>query len=129
MSDFSQLLEEYAAVAVYIDAKEAEIADIKKVRDNIKAAVQAAMCEMGITNGKTIDGHAVTLVKNLSTKVEDADAFYGFVFSDQGGETFLTKHVSKEAVDAYMDEHEGTPPPGIKVETVNSIRFTKAKVK
>lgn len=129
MSDFSQLLEEYAAVAMYIDAKEAEIAEIKKVRDNIKAAVQASMCAIGITNAKSLDGHAVCLVTNLSTKVEDAEAFYSFVFSDEGGETYLTKHVSKEAVDAYMDDHEGEPPPGIKVETVNSIRFTKAKAK
>lgn len=126
MSEFSDLLEDYATLAVYIDGKEAEISEYKKARDNLKAAVLAQMSDIGIKNAKSLAGHAVCLVTNLSTKVEDAEAFYDFVFH-HGGETFLTKHVNKDAVDKYMDEHEGEAPPGIKVDTINSLRFTKAK--
>lgn len=126
MSDFSQLLEEYAQVAVFIDNKEAEISEIKKVRDKIKAALQAMMCEIGITNGKSVDGHAVTLVNTVSAKVEDADAFFNFVF-ETGDEGFLQKRVNNDAVKSYVDEHNGECPPGVTMETVNSLRFTRAK--
>lgn len=126
MSDFSQMLEEYAAVAVFIDNKEAEIADIKKIRDKIKAALQAMMCDIGITNGKSVDGHAVTLVNTVSAKVQDAEAFFNFVF-EEGGDEYLQKRVNNDAVKAYADEHNGVCPPGITMETVNSIRFTRAK--
>lgn len=128
MSEFSDLLEEYAAVAMYIDGKEAEIAEIKKVRDNIKAAVQAAMCTIGITNAKSTDGHAVTLVTNVSAKVNDAEAFFDWVF-EQGDDSFLQKRVNNDAVKTYVDEHNGECPPGVSMDTVNSLRFTKAKVK
>jgi hypothetical protein len=130
MSEFSDLLEEYAAVAVFIDNKEAEIAEIKKVRDKIKAAVQAQMCSIGITNARSVEGHAVTLVTNVSAKVADADAFWDFVFgSPEGGDTFLQKRVNNDAVKEYVDAHNGECPPGVTMETVNSLRFTKAKIK
>lgn len=128
MSAFSDLLEEYSTVAMFIDDKEAEIADIKKIRDKMKAAVQAMMSEMGISNAKSIDGHAVVLVTNVSAKVADAEAFWEFVFeSPEGGDTFLQKRVNNDAVKAYVDEHNGTCPPGVTMETVNSLRFTRAK--
>lgn len=126
MSDFSQLLEEYAQVAVFIDNKESEIAEIKKVRDKIKAALQAMMCEIGITNGKSIDGHAVTLVNSVSAKVDDAEAFFNFVF-ETGDDGFLQKRVNNDAVKAYVEQNNGVCPPGITMETVNSLRFTRAK--
>lgn len=128
MSEFSDMLEDYATLAVYIDGEEAKLKGYKEARDNLKAAVLAQMSDIGIKNAKSVAGHAVCLVTNLSTKVEDADAFFTFVFdSPDGGDAFLTKHVNKDAVDKYMDEHEGACPPGIKVETINSLRFTKAK--
>lgn len=130
MSDFSQMLEEYAQVAVYIDDKEAEIAEIKKLRDKIKAALQAMMNDIGITNGKSTDGHAVTLVNSVSAKVADAEAFFNFVFeSPDGGDDFLQKRVNNDAVKAYVDAHDGECPPGITMDTVTSMRFTRAKTK
>lgn len=126
MSEFSDLLEDYATLAVYIDEKEAEIKGYKEARDNLKAAVLAQMSDIGIKNAKSLAGHAVCLVTNLSTKVEDREAWMNFVF-EQADDTFITNHVAKDAVDKYMDEHEGEAPPGIKVETINSLRFTKAK--
>lgn len=128
MSEFSDLLEEYSAIAMYIDGKEAEISEIKKVRDNIKAAVQAQMSAIGITNAKSVDGHAVTLVTNVSAKVNDAESFFDWVF-EQGDDSFLQKRVNNDAVKTYVDEHNGECPPGVTMETVNSLRFTKSKAK
>lgn len=130
MSEFSDLLEEYAAVAVFIDNKEAELSDIKKVRDKIKAAVQAMMADIGISNAKSVEGHAVTLVTNVSAKVADAEAFWNFVFEHpEGGDEFLQKRVNNDAVKTYAETHNGECPPGVTMETINSLRFTKAKVK
>jgi len=126
MTEFQQLLEEYAQLAVYIDSKEAELSDIKKARDNAKAAVLAMMSSIGITSGKSTAGHAVVLVNTVSAKVQDAEAFFNFVF-ESGDDSFLQKRVNNDAVKAYVDEHEGECPPGIVMDTVNSLRFTKAK--
>jgi hypothetical protein len=126
MTEFQQLLEEYAQLAVYIDGKEEELAGIKKARDNAKAAVLAMMSSIGITSGKSTDGHQVVLVNTVSARVADADAFFTFVF-EEGGDGFLQKRVNNDAVKAYVDEHDGVCPPGITMDTVNSLRFTKAK--
>lgn len=128
MTEFQQLLEEYAQLAVYIDNKEEELSGIKKARDNAKAAVLAMMSSIGISSGKSTDGHQVVLVNTVSAKVADADAFFTFVFEhDEGGDHFLQKRVNNDAVKAYVDEHDGVCPPGITMDTVNSLRFTKAK--
>jgi len=128
MSEFSDLLEEYAQLACFIDDKESEIAEYKKVRDKIKAAVQAAMCTIGISNAKSTAGHAVVLVNNVSAEVNDAEAFLNWVF-ESGDDSFLQKRVNNDAVKSYVDDHNGECPPGVTMDTVNSIRFTRAKVK
>ena len=128
MTEFQQLLEEYAQLAVYIDTKEGELSEIKKARDNAKAAVLAMMASIGITSGKSTEGHQVVLVNTVSAKVADADAFWDFVFeSPDGGDHFLQKRVNNDAVKEYVDAHDGALPPGITMDTVNSLRFTKAK--
>lgn len=125
MAEFKELLEEYAAVATYIDSKEKEIADTKKLRDKIKAALMAVMNDLDISNAKSIAGHAVTLVKNNSAKVVDAEAFYDFVF-ESGDTSFLTKHVASDAVGAYLDKHN-VLPPGVEMASAITLRFTCAK--
>lgn len=125
MSEFNNLLEEYATVAEYIDQKESEISEIKKVRDKIKAALMAVMNNESIANAKSKAGHAVCLVKNNSAKVVDGAAFHSFVL-ESGDTSFLTKHVAADAVDDYLKEHNQLPP-GIEMTSALSLRFTKAK--
>lgn len=126
MSDFQELLNEYAALAAYIDDKEDELAAIKKARDNAKAAVMAQMATIGISSGRSSDGHAVALVTKNSAKVEDSEAFFDFVF-ECGDETFLHKAASADRIKQYADEHNGELPPGITMATANTLRFTRAK--
>lgn len=121
---FSQLLEEYAAVAAYIDEKESEIAGIKKIRDKIKVALQAAMNSLDISTAKSTAGHRVDRVTSNACRVVDANAFYDFVF-ETGDTTFLTKHVASDAVKEYLDR-EKKLPPGVELTTAVTLRFTKA---
>lgn len=60
----------------------------------------------------------------LSVICEDREKFMDFVFSTRARH-FLTSHVSKEAVQAYM-EPEGRVPPGVKVQQVINVNFRKA---
>lgn len=126
MSNISEMLEEYVLIAEHIDNEELKIKPYKEALGNIKEALLAQMNQLELNSLKSTAGHAITRVKAISAKVVDAEAFYNFVF-ESGDTTFLTKHVAKDAVDAYMDDHEGECPPGITSEAVTTIRFTKAK--
>lgn len=126
MSVISEMLEEYVAIAEYVDDEMLKIKPYTEAMANIKEALLAQMNQLELNSLKSTAGHAVTRVKAISAKVEDAEAFYDFVF-ESGDTAFLTKHVAKDAVDTYMKEHEGECPPGIKSESVTTIRFTKAK--
>lgn len=125
MSDISQMLEEYVTIAEWLDEKQAELKPASEALGNIKAALLAKMNELELNSLKSNAGHAIVRVKSLSAKVVDAEAFFDFVF-DTGDTSFLTKHVSKEAVDDYLTR-ENTLPPGIASESVITLRFTKAK--
>lgn len=123
---FAQLVEDYAAIRDLIEAKEAEIKPLTKIKEKIGEALLAKMNELDMSSAKAKSGARVDTVKNLSTKVEDREAWMTFLF-ETGDDTFITNHVAKDAIELYMDEHEGEAPPGIKVETMKSLRFTKAK--
>ena len=98
----------------------------KEVAEKIGEALLAKMNELDMKSAKAKSGARVDTVKNLSTKVEDREAWMTFVF-ERGDDSFITNHVAKEAIEQYMDDHEGEAPPGIKVESMLSLRFTKAK--
>lgn len=125
MSEISEMLEQYVQIADYIDGQEAQLKPAKEALANIKEALLGKMNELDLNSLKSIAGHAVSRVKTTSAKVEDAEAFYDFVF-DTGDTSFLTKHVSKDAVEAYIAEKNETPP-GVISEQVVTIRFTRAK--
>lgn len=125
MAEFSELLEEYAVLAAYIDEKESELKGIKSARDNAKAALMAKMNELKMTNAKSQAGHAVTLVSGSTASVEDGEAFFNFVV-DSGRSDMLTRRASVEAIEQYLEEHHKLPP-GIKFTKAVTLRFTRAK--
>lgn len=127
MSEFAQLLEDYAAIRTFIEDEEAKIKPLKDVRDKIQAALQAQMNTMGVTNAKSVDGHAVVLATTNSAKVADADAFFNWVF-EQGDDSFLQKRVAADRVKQYVDETNELPP-GVTMDSVITLRFTRSKTK
>ena len=60
----------------------------------------------------------------LSVTCPDKDLFHEWVRVN-GCWHFLTAHVSKEAVEQYIEEHEGQAPPHLKVDTYNAVRFRR----
>lgn len=125
MSNFTELLEEYATLAAYITGKEEEIAGAKKVRDKIKDALMAEMNTIGLSNAKSQAGHRVELVLNPGVRVVDAEAFFDFVFKC-GDTGFLTKRANADAVKDYLQVNNKLPL-GVEMTQTQTVRFTKAK--
>lgn len=125
MSNFTELLEEYATLAAHIAGKEEEIAGIKKIRDKIKDALMAEMNTIGLSNAKSQAGHRVELVLNPGVRIVDAEAFFDFVFR-RGDTDYLTKRANADAVKAYLEVNNELPP-GIEMTQAQTMRFTKAK--
>ncbi len=124
---------------------EALIAQYIKLRDKVEAMTKEFDESLGpyrnamqaIEGQVTIemDGLGVDSIKcngvgtafrktTTSVKVADRDAFMDFVF-DGRREGFLTSHVSKEAVEEYIDSHQ-SPPPGVDVAFIKKTQFRRA---
>lgn len=125
MSKFQNLIDEYTTLEAFIDDKEAELKQVKEVRNRIKQALMAEMATIGIDHGKSTAGHTVTIVRSSSVKVVDAEAFFDFVF-ETGDSDFLTKRASSEAVEQYVAINNQLPP-GVEMESSMTLRFNKAK--
>lgn len=60
----------------------------------------------------------------LSVTCSDKDLFHEWV-RENGSWHFLTAHVSKEAVEQYIEENDGQSPPHLKVDRYNAVRFRR----
>ncbi len=87
--------------------------------------------------------HGTAFYKDaVSVTCEDHDAFLRFV-REVGAWNMLTKHVSKEAVEAWIEERQkqldaigerdqlgeplkAVPPPGVKVDYFKKVQFRKS---
>jgi len=54
----------------------------------------------------------------------DRDAFLDFVFNANERQ-FITNAMTKEAVKEYMEEHQGSAPPGVDVGYIHKTNFRK----
>ena len=99
---------------------------MKPYADAMQALEGAADLLMKQTGQKALSTqHGTAYYSNgLSVSCEDRDVFLDFVFSHNARQ-FLTTHVAKEAVQAYM-EPEGQIPPGLKVQPVIKVNFRKS---
>ena len=103
----------------------AEMKPYNDAMDALEAAADMLMKATKQTALKTEHGTAFPST-SLSVTCDDPAAFLDFVFQ-YNARQFLTAHVSKEAVEAYMEgPGQGHAPPGIKTQKVISINFRKA---
>lgn len=123
--DFNGLVEEYAALAAYVDDLEKQINKVKEARDNLKAALQAAMVTIGIDSAKSAAGHTITRVTNKFAKIVDANAFKDFL-ADTGELDLIQNRASVDACVSYAEEN-GVPPPGVELGSQTTLRFTRSK--
>lgn len=61
-------------------------------------------------------------VPQLSVTCPAKDEFHEWVRMN-GAWQFLTAHVAKEAVEQYIEEHDGQAPPHLKVDSYTAVRF------
>lgn len=62
--------------------------------------------------------------KPVRSKVEDTEAFFGYVL-ESGLTELLFARAADKAVEAYVEEHK-QPPPGIVIQRVEKLNFRKA---
>lgn len=125
MPSLQELVAQLAAVECYIADQELALKPAKEAAKNLRAAVLALMNEVGTDSAKTPDGHRVVVVSTTNARIVDGDAFMEFV-DEEGGLEYVQKRANLEAVMAYLNEHN-EPPPGVSVETVNTLRFNRSK--
>lgn len=125
MSNLQELVEQLAAVETFIAEEELKLKPAKEAAKNLREVVLAKMAEVGTDSAKTPDGHRVVIVTNTSARVVDGDAFFDFV-ADTGDFAFIQKRANLEAVMQYVMEHN-EPPPGLELNTVNTLRFNRSK--
>jgi len=123
--DFKQLVEDYSAIAAHVADLEANLAAVKEVRDTVKAALLAQMNTIGIDSAKSVQGHGVCKVTNMTAKINDPAAFKAFLI--ESGETDLIQNrASADACLKYQEEH-GVPPPGVELGSMITLRFNRSK--
>jgi hypothetical protein len=133
--EFIRLLRDPAATAELFMTDRCAIADRLEQLTTPMAAYKAAM--------EVLEGAAHALMKEtkqdaLSTEYgtafkvpkssvtcTDKEAFHAWVRKTNAW-GFLTGHVSKEAVEEWMELNEGKIPPGIKVDGWVAVQFRRA---
>lgn len=120
-------------VKKYIELRDFVQAETKafKVRmqtytDGMSALEAAAAAMMAQTRQTALPTSFGTAYREpqLSVTCQDKDSFHEWVRVN-GQWHFLTAHVSKEAVEQYVEAHEGQAPPYLKVDTYNAVRFRR----
>lgn len=125
MSNLQEMVQQLAAIEIYLEEQELALKPAKEAAKNLRLAVQAMMNEVGTDSAKTPDGYRVILVTNTSARVVDGEAFFDFV-ADTGDFAFMPKRANLEAVLAYIAQNN-EPPPGLEINTVNTLRFSRSK--
>lgn len=125
METLQALVEQYALMREHIENEELKLKPYKDALDNLKAAVLAKMSVEGAESGKTAFG-TVSKVTRSAARIVDGDAFKRFVLENEALE-FLTKSIVVEPVLQYIDANGGELPPGIELNSVATLRFTKSK--
>lgn len=126
----------YTAAAIvkkYIEIRDFVSEENKAFKERMKVYSEAlqtleglAASMMATTQQRSLTTDFGTAYKEpqLSVTCQDKDAFHEWVRVN-GYWHFLTAHVSKEAVEQYMEGHEGATPPHLKIDTYNAVRFRR----
>lgn len=124
----AEIVKQYLAIRTFIEKQEAELKEkLKPYREGLEALESAADKLLRATGQSALQCKGIgTAFYTTWTSITCSDrvAFHDFVISTNARQ-LLTAHVSKEAVLQYMEEHEGTLPPGIARETGIKVQFRK----
>lgn len=116
MAKYIQLRDHIQArTKAYEAALEAELKPYVEGLAKLENFIGAELLKLGPDEGKrSISGNGVTAFRKRWTRATmlDRDTFLDFVWNIDARQ-FITNHVSKDAVQTWLDEHNGNVPPGI----------------
>jgi len=128
-----QLIERYLALRDHVEAQQKAFTEYcKPFRDEMEQ-ILAKTHEMLLALGgdkpsiKTAAGTAFTTTSK-NPKIADRDAFLKFVGEtwDQYGNAMLQLGAPQvSALQEFMDDHDGTLPPGVKIEPFTRVTIRK----
>lgn len=133
-ANIAQLVEEHQKIRAAYEADEKRFSEHwKKARERmaqIQAEITATMTEQGVKSIKTDVGTAI-LSERTSAKIktDERDAFIDMCldhWDEFGGEMLQIGAPKADAVRAYMDAHEGHPPPHVEISTMLTFSIRKA---
>lgn len=123
-----QLIDKYVEIRAHIksleDLHDKALAPYKGALGTIEAAFMARMNERQV-NSIAADGGTAYRSTVLSVRTADKLTFIDWV-KDNNLLHDMDVRPSKETVKTWMDEHDGTPPPGVDVATIHKINFRRS---
>ena len=125
--DALTIVSKYIELRDYVEAQTKTFNERLAPIHNAMEVLSAAAGEMMRTTKQTkLSTEAGTAYETDGLRVtcQDVTTFHDWVFKYEQRQ-FLTAHVAKEAVQLYMDAHEGDIPPGLKTETYTKINFRR----
>lgn len=133
MADVKRAVKVFLALRDKMDAlKKAhkeELKELKEKQTQLGMYIQKAMDEQGVESMKTEGGTAYKTKKD-SVTVQTKAEFMQFILDrieEEGvdGLYYLTSAASKNAIKEWMDEHNDTPPPGIKYDQFYEVQVRR----
>lgn len=136
-----------AIIAAYIARRERVAAIGEKYKEMLAKETEPLAADMKVLQAEmhrrllerkakhsTTDAGVAYFSETTSVKVNDPDAWFGFVADnwDTWGRKCLTKHVAKDNLQLYIDSTKtdenpnGTPPPGLTLQPSIEVNFRKA---
>lgn len=121
------IVKKYIELRDYVQAETKAFKEkMKAYNDGMQTLEGLAASMMNLTKQTALPTEFGTAYREpqLSVTCQDKDSFHEWVRVN-GQWHFLTAHVSKEAVEQYVETHEGQAPPYLKVDTYNAVRFRR----
>lgn len=106
------------------EAFDLEIKPYQDAMTVLSGAMQLQLIEAKEESVRTEAGTAY-LSTTLHARVKDRDALMNFIRESDEFD-LLTAAVSKDAVKAYLDEHQGALPPGVETTFITKCNFRRA---
>lgn len=125
--DFSKAVKAYtnlraarADVRKDFDARDGEL---KAAQEKIEMYLLNYLNENGMASVKTDNG-TFYRQEEIKPSCQDWSAFYAWIKENDAFDA-LEKRVTKTFVKSYMDDNDGTPPPGVSVYRENVVRVRR----
>lgn len=106
------------------EAFDLEIKPYQDAMTVLSGAMQLSLINQGEESVRTEAGTAY-LSTTLHARVKDREALMNFIRESDEFD-LLTAAVSKDAVKAYLDEHQGALPPGVETTWIQKCNFRRS---